>query len=299
LSTLIESRTSRERFSERLLEGSAKTSYEPIVDIDWDAALDPDKYYISPKFISLYGTPMWDAMTRAQRIDLSRQELVNTMSAAINFENMLNQALLRKLMHDDPSSRETRYALTELGDEARHMVMFGTFIEHVGATAVRLPLLFRMIANVIPLVLRGSILWVVALVGEEILDAIQRQTICDPDIQPIVQRVMRIHVTEEARHIQFARDGLRRRIQPMPRYKKWLLANIAWMVAFLFAAPFNSPVPYARAGLDARAALKQVRANPHFHEVRVSGFSPLATFLTEVGLMGPIARHGWKACKFL
>src|SRR5580692_7102136 len=95
----------REDFSERLLKGSVKKSYAPVVDIDWDAPLDPDKFYLPPKTVSIYGTPMWDEMTRAQRIELSRQELVNTLSAGIWFENILNQALLRKLMHTDPTSR--------------------------------------------------------------------------------------------------------------------------------------------------------------------------------------------------
>jgi hypothetical protein len=32
----------REDFSDRLLKGSVKKSYEPVVDIDWNAPLDPD-----------------------------------------------------------------------------------------------------------------------------------------------------------------------------------------------------------------------------------------------------------------
>ena len=36
---------SREEFSDRLLKGSVKKSYEPVVDIDWDAPLDPDKFF--------------------------------------------------------------------------------------------------------------------------------------------------------------------------------------------------------------------------------------------------------------
>ena len=39
-----------------------------------------------------------------EQIELSRQELVNTLSAGIWFENILNQALLRKMMHTDPTS---------------------------------------------------------------------------------------------------------------------------------------------------------------------------------------------------
>ena len=85
--------------------------------------------------MSLYGTPMWDSMTRAQQIELSRQELVNTLSAGIWFENILNQALLRKMMHQDPTASATHYELTELGDETRHMVMFGKAIERVGRQA--------------------------------------------------------------------------------------------------------------------------------------------------------------------
>ena len=98
----------REEFSERLLKGSVKKSYEPVVDIDWDAPLDPDKFFLPPKVVSLYGTPMWDAMTREQQIELSRQELVNTLSAGIWFENILNQALLREMMHRTrPHARRT------------------------------------------------------------------------------------------------------------------------------------------------------------------------------------------------
>jgi hypothetical protein len=33
--------------------------------------------------------------------------------------------------------------------------------------------------------------------------------------------------------------------------------------------------------------------------VQVAGFAPLAAFLEEVGLMGPIARRMWKRSRFL
>ena len=290
---------SREEFSERLLKGSVKKSYAPVVDIDWDAPLDPDKFYLPPRTVSLYGTPLWDEMTRAQRIELSRQELVNTLSAGIWFENILNQALLRKLMHTDPTSRASHYALTELGDETRHMVMFGKAIERVGAKPVRPRLYHRMIINTLPFFFRGSVLWVAALIGEEIFDALQRQMMDDPELQPMVQRLMRIHVAEEARHIQFARDGLRRRVGAMPRRNRMLVANINGAGGLFFRYLFTNPVAYSRAGLDGREARRAARANPNYHEVQRAGFAPLASFLTEVGLMGPISRRLWKRTRFL
>ena len=289
----------REEFSERLLKGSVKKSYEPVVDIDWDAPLDPDKFYLPPRTISLYGTRMWEQMSREQRIELSRQEFVNTLSAGIWFENILNQALLRDMMHKDPTKFATHYALTELGDETRHMVMFGKAIERVGAKPVRPRLYQRLIINALPLVFKGALLWVAALIGEEIFDALQRQMMDDPQLQPIVQRLMRIHVTEEARHIQFARDGVRRRVRDMPRINKIFMANINGLGGPFFRYLFTNPAPYNRAGLPVRKARLAALTNPHYHETSVIGFAPLAAFLEEVGLMGPIARRLWKRSKFL
>ncbi len=289
----------REQFSDRLLRGSVKKSYAPIVDIDWDAPLDADKFYLPPKVLSLYGTAMWDRMTRAEQIELSRQEFVNTLSAGIWFENMLNQALLRDMIHRDPTAKSTHYALTELGDETRHMVMFGKAIERVGAKPVRPRRRQRMVINALPLAFRGTFLWVAALIGEEIFDSLQRQMMDDPELQPMVQRLMRIHVTEEARHIQFARDGVRRRVADMSRINRLWVANINGMGGVLFRYLFTHPVSYRRAGLDGRKGRRVARANPHYHEIQRTGFAPLAAFLEEVGLMGPIARRLWRRTKFL
>jgi hypothetical protein len=289
----------REEFSERLLRGSVKKSYAPIVDIDWDAPLDENKFFLPPRTVSLYGTELWDTMTRAQQIELSRQELVNTLSAGIWFENILNQALLRKMMHQDPTSRATHYELTELGDETRHMIMFGKAIERVGAKPVRPRLYHRIIINALPFAFRGSILWVAALIGEEIFDSLQRQMMDDPELQPMIQRLMRIHVTEEARHIQFARDGLRKRSPNMRWLPKIFVANINGLGGYFFRYLFSNPVPYRRAGLDGRQARRIARNSPHRREVQISGFAPLAAFLDEVGLMGRLSRRMWRRAGFL
>ncbi|AGB25500.1 P-aminobenzoate N-oxygenase AurF [Mycobacterium sp. JS623] len=289
----------REEFSERLLKGSVKKSYAPIVDIDWDAPLDPDRFFLPPKTVSLYGTPLWDNMTRAQQIELSRQELVNTLSAGIWFENILNQALLRKMMHQDPTAKATHYELTELGDETRHMVMFGKAIERVGAKPVRPKYYQRVIINALPFAFQGPMLWVAALIGEEIFDSLQRQMMDDPDLQPMVQRLMRIHVTEEARHIQFARDGLRKRAPHMRRLPKFFVANINGVGGLFFRFLFTNKVQYRRVGLDAREARRMARESQHRQQTQILGFAPLATFLEEVGLMGPIARRMWKRSGFL
>ncbi len=193
--------------------------------------------------MSLYGTPIWDSMSREQQIELSREELVNTLSAGIWFENILNQALLRKMMHQDPTASATHYELTELGDETRHMVMFGKAIERVGAKPVRPRYYQRFIINLLPFAFQGPLLWVAALIGEEIFDSLQRQMMDDPELQPMVQRLMRIHVTEEARHIQFARDGLRKRTPHMrgPRSSSWPTSTDSAAISSGSCSPTRCP----------------------------------------------------------
>src|ERR1700752_4256345 len=260
---------SREEFSDRLLKGSVKKSYEPGVDIDWDAPLDPAKFYLPPRLVSLYGTPMWDEMTREQQVELSRQELVNTRPAGIWFEKLLNQWFLRTILHEAPPSRSTHYKLTELGDETRHMVMFGKAIERIGAKPVRPRWVHRMIINTLPFFFRGSVLWVAALIGEEIFDSPQRQMMDDPELQPISQRLMRIHVTEEARHIQFARDGLRKRTPRMRRLNRLWVSNLNGVGGLFFQYLFTNKAPYRRVGLDARGARRAARRSPHRRETQI------------------------------
>jgi hypothetical protein len=156
-----------------------------------------------------------------------------------------------------------------------------------------------MIINGLPLAFKGSVLWVAALIGEEIFDSLQRKMMDDPDLQPMVQRLMRIHVTEEARHIQFARDGARKRVAEMPWLNRMWVANINGIGGMFFQFLFTNPVPYRRVGFDPREARRIARRSPHRRDVQVLGFAPLAAFLDDVGLMGPIARRLWRRTRFL
>lgn len=294
-----ESGRPRQEIAQRLLKGSVRKSYAPVVDIDWDAPLAPDTFFLPPEMVSIYGTDLWNSLTREQQIELSRQELVNVLSAGIWFENILNQALLRDLMHRNPTAADSHYKLTELGDETRHMVMFGKTIDKIGATPIRPRLYQRMLINMLPLAFRGPILWGAALVGEEIFDALQRQILEGEDIQPIVLRLMRIHVTEEARHIQFARDDLRKTAPTMPWYRRVVVANLHGVGGPFYRFLFTHPAIYARAGLEPRLARRVARGNPNFRLSCREAAAPLTSFFTEIGLMGRLSRRMWRRAGFL
>ncbi|MEE4023983.1 diiron oxygenase [Gordonia sp. PKS22-38] len=289
----------REVISQRLINGSVKRSYDPVVDLDWDRGPEPDRYFLPPRVVTLTGTDLWERLSDEQRIEVSRQELANILSVGIWFENLLNRTLLAQLMTADPASASTHYALTEMGDECRHMVMFGRAIEWSGARPYNMRLWERAVMKVLPNALRGSLLWVAALVGEEIFDALQREMLDDPQLQPLVARLMQVHVAEEARHIGFARDGIMRRKPTRSRWETFVAANGHAIAGVLFQRLFTNPAMYRRAGLDGRAAARAARSNPHFHDVQVRGFASLAAFFEDAGLMSRLSRSGWRRGGFL
>ena len=291
--------TDREVVAGRLLAGSVKRSYNPVVDLDWDAPLVEGRYFLPPAVLSLYGTPMWESMTETQRIELSRQEAANILSVGAWFENILLQALLRNLMHQDPTSLHTRYVLTEMGDECRHMTMFGRAVAAMGAKPFQLRWHQAVVVNLLPKTFRGTMLWVAALIGEEIFDATQRRVMDDPELQPMMSRLMRIHVTEEARHIKFAREGVRRRVAGSRRIETWWVGTIQGVGGPLLQRLFTNPAMYARVGLDPKEARRQALSNPHFREMQRRGFGDLAAFLEETGLMRGPSRAMWRRAGFL
>ncbi|MGH2604183.1 MAG: AurF N-oxygenase family protein, partial [Dehalococcoidia bacterium] len=239
----------RERTAHRLLTGSLRRSYEPAVDIDWDAPLDPDKFFLPPKLLSLYGTPLWDEMTHAERVELSRQETANILSVGIWFENILNQLLLRMAYDRDATSWHVQYAHREIADECRHTIMFGRLIDKMEARPYRQDAFWHNFGRLFPLLLDGPAMWVATLMGEEIFDVLQRDTMRDEDLQPIVRQVMRIHVTEEARHIRYAREDLVRRMSRANRLQKEMARYVAAQAGWLLANASTNPEMYARAAL--------------------------------------------------
>ncbi|GAA3957415.1 diiron oxygenase [Gordonia caeni] len=293
-------RDARLGVARRLLKGSSNRSYDPIVDLDFDAPLEEGKFFLPPKVVTLYGTDLWESMTTEQQIELSRQELANILSVGIWFENLLNRALLIRLMREDPAAATSHYELTEMGDECRHMTMFGKVIERVGARAFAMRRWERAVMHVLPLTMRGTMLWVVTLVGEELFDALQRVIKDDPELQPIVARLMQIHVTEEARHIGFARDGVLRRMPIRSRTETLLSANLHGLGGPVFRRLFTNPEMYRRAGLpNPREVTRIARANPYFRESQLLSFAPLAAFLRQADLMGPIGERLWRRTGFL
>lgn len=284
----------------RLLRSSERLSYDPAVDIDWDAPLDPTLPACPLHRVSLYGTPLWDAMTQEQRVRLSWHELASFMSVGLWFELCLMQALLRHAYDQDPHAPHAQYALTEVGDETRHAVMFARAAEALAPGARYRPSWrVHQLGRLWKTVAAGPSLFASVLVAEETLDRLQRETLATDGLLPLAVAVSRIHVTEEARHVSYARAAVARSVPQL----RWGLRSLHQVLTVVTAAfvvrSLIDPRVYDAVGLDRREAVRQARANPHRIETSRWMAEKVVAFLTDTGMVSPPVAPAWRRLQLL
>lgn len=288
-----------EQVAERLLRASAEHSYDPLVEIDWQAPLDPTLLFMPEHRCSLYGTELWASMAPRQRQDLTRHEVASMAGMGIWFETILLQLLARHLYDRDPVSRHVQYAFTEIADECRHSIMFARLCERLDAPAYRPDRLAHELARVMKTTSSGPEIFAGALIAEEILDRMQRECMVDEGVQPLVRAVNRIHVVEEARHVRYAREALARMMPRLHPAQRQVVRASTAAAAYVIASRLVHPQAYAAAGLDPRSARKAARSNPHYRATLRWAGERLVEFLTDVGMIGGPSQLLWRRAGLL
>ncbi|WP_330240739.1 AurF N-oxygenase family protein [Streptomyces sp. NBC_00525] len=289
----------REQIAERLLEASAKHSFDPDRELDWDTLPVDGKWFWPPELVSLYDTPLWKRMSHDQRLELARHEAASLASLGIWFEIILMQLLVRHIYDKPATSSHVRYALTEIADECRHSMMFGRMITWGNGPTYTVPRRYHNMARVLKSVSTTPGSFAGTLLGEEILDWMQRLTFPDERVQPLVRGVTRIHVIEEARHVRYAREELRRQMVTAPRWERELARVSCGQAARVFSVCFINPQVYENVGLNRHEAVAQVRASGHRTEVMRTGAKRLTDFFEDIGVLNGVGRRLWKSSGLL
>src|SRR3954451_21011157 len=289
----------REEMSTRLLRSAAKKSYDPVVDIDWDADIPADLYGLSPEWSSLYGTPMWDEMSEEQRVTLTGHEYCSISGVGIWFEVLLMQLVLRDVYCDDPAQPHFQWALTEIADECRHSVMFARTAEAFGAPSYQPDGKVLALGKAFAAKGAGPAAYAAILVAEEILDIFQRDLMKDERVQPLTRATSQIHVVEEARHIRFAREEITRRTPGLSRWQLRKHRSAVAAVAAIVADNLVQPEVYASVGLDPAGAKAAARANTHYGDKLRTASAGLVAFLRDVGLVGGASELLWKRARLV
>jgi hypothetical protein len=271
--------------SQRLLDSAAALSYDPATEVDWESPLDPAHYGLNPEWSTLYGTPLWAEMTEEQRVTLTRHEVASIMSTGIWFEMILQQMVLRDQYCGAYTGSDFQFALTEIADECRHSIMFARACSKMDipayyprASSIHLGRGFKTFAS-------AEVAYGGILVAEEVLDVMQRDWMRGPEVLPIVRTTSKIHVVEESRHMKFARQEMRERIEGAGPRRRRTSALVISIAAYVIVSNMVNEGVYAAAGLDPERAIAAARSNEHHKTLMRSSCAHLMEFLDELGLL--------------
>lgn len=142
--------------------------------------------------------------------------------------------------------------------------------------------------------------WFGILAGEEPIDHTQKNVLREgKQLHPIMERVMAIHVAEEARHISFAHEYLRKRVPHLSRGKRFLLSMfVPVMMRVLCSAIMVPPREFWKEFDIPRSVRKEVFFNsPESRQTLRDMFGDVRMLCHDTGLINPLAKIVWRICK--
>ncbi|MGI5164800.1 AurF N-oxygenase family protein [Spirillospora sp. CA-253888] len=287
----------------RLSKASVNKHWEPYRDIPWDDpdhAVDPeDPRWILPPSDPLSSHPWYRAQPAEVRARIGLYRQANVAKVGMQFENLLNRGLLAYALRLPNGSAEFRYVYHEMIEEGHHGLMFQEFVNRSGTAVAGLPRPLRWAGEAVQVfsVLSPALYFFGVLAGEEPIDHMQRRVLRDDGGHPLLNKIMAIHVAEEARHISFGRRFLRHHVPRMAAPSRFLLSlgvpPTAKVMAIVILTP---PAAMGRTFDIPKDVLKSVYwESQESRDALADAVSGIRELCVEIGLVNPVSKRLWKA----
>ncbi len=270
-------------------------------DVAWDdpgLALDPDDPRLELGDEDPLGATAWyRAQPAATRRRLGLHLVCAQLRLGMDFEGVLSAGLLELGRELDVRDPARRYVLHEVIEEAQHTLMFRELVVRAGLPTRGLEGLDRLHSHGVPRLARSfpELFFFYVLGGEAPIDHAQREALRRRDLHPLIERVMRIHVTEEARHLSFAERFVRERAPRLGLARRAFLAvRIPIILGEMSRQMLTAPRWLAREYAIPRSALREAYRGER-HRARLAGGAARVRRLAEdLDLVGPLTDPLWR-----
>ena len=288
-----------------LSEGSVRLSFDAFEDIDWDSpasVIDPtDDCWILPTAHPLGGHAWYQGLSEERQKEIGLWMIAQMMKVGLEFENLLIRGLMQYVYDLPNGSPEYRYVTHEATEETHHTQMFQEFTNRTGVEApgmrawtktLPLQMLIPSFSRIFP-----EFFFTLVLGGEEPIDHAQKMILRSGwEMHPLVQRIVSIHVAEEARHISFAHRYLTERADDMGAVRKGLLGVLTPIVYRLMCDMILTPdrASCREIGIP-REVIKDVYwKSPQGSELLSETFADLRMLAENIGVRNRVTRPLWK-----
>ncbi len=287
----------------RLSHQSVVKHFDAYADVDWDAPehhIDPD----DPRWVLGADDPLGATAWYRERPPTVRSRLglhlvASKMKVGAQFENVLQRGLLEFALGLPNGAPEFRYVYHEVIEEGQHSLMFQEFVNRTGLDPSGLGWWDRLGSRrVVGLARRfPALFFVFVLGGEDPIDHVQRTELASGrPIHPLLRRIMQIHVTEEARHLCFARHYLRTHVPALSARSRAALAIQAPLIlgqmAHMMMRPSGAIVRSYDIPRDVIAAA--YTRNPDHRASTLAALGKVRALCEEVGIITPWSIALWR-----
>jgi hypothetical protein len=288
---------------ERLSHASVVKHFDAYADVAWDAPemrIDPsDPRWELDREDSLARTPWYQAQPAEIRSAIGLHMIASFMKLGLQFESVLKRGLLEFAWKLPNGAPEFRYLYHEVIEEAQHSLMFQEFVNRSGMEPPGLPGWQRVGARLVVRFGRTfpELFFVFVLGGEDPIDHVQREMLRRRgDLHPLFRRISQIHVTEEARHLSFARLYLRRQVPRLGVVKLNMLRLRAPLILGQMAQLMMRPSPQivARFGIPGHV-LREAYANDYHRARTAAAVAKVRGLCVDLGIATPRTAPLWRA----
>ncbi|WP_087623142.1 diiron oxygenase [Aeromicrobium sp. PE09-221] len=292
----------------RLSVASVERHFDAFADIDWDhpdfEVRHDDPRWRLPEADPLGGSDWYRAQPLDRQIAMGLWRQSNIFKVGWQFESILIRGILQYNFSLPNRSTEYRYLMHEATEECHHIQMFQEAVNRVGIDVSGMPRWIRAVSPFLPLVAHRMpvIFFVGVLAGEEPIDHLQKAVLRSRrEIHPVMGRIMEIHVAEEARHISFAHEFVKRhapRLNPVSRFLVSLMFPV--IMRILGDAILLPPKEFQRRFDVPEGLIDELYWKSDASE-RFLGdtFADVRMLAEESGLMNPVSRRVWKRLRML
>lgn len=262
---------------EQLSRRSVEKHFDAYADIDWDAPenvihADDARFELSDRD-PLGATAWYRQQDTALRARIGLHFVVHQMKVGAFFENVLSRGLLEFATTRPDNSPDYRYAYHEVIEEGQHSLMFQEFVNRSGLFTPGVGRLERFSAGFVPRLGRRfpELFFFFVLGGEAPIDTAQRETLRQQEtLHPLLERIMKIHVLEEARHLCFAERYIEAHVPRLGALKRLhLQVRVPILLHFMSRQMLEAPRHLVDTYGIPTKVVREAYANNAEHEARM------------------------------
>ena len=260
--------------------------WDAVNRIDWTLELDPENPMQLPdEGIALHGSPMWEKMTKKERIEFRRHAQAWNISQFMQGE----QAALicaAKIVESVPDLDAKFYAATQVMDEARHVEAYKKLMQKFG---VAYPMT-EPLRQLVDQALRDSRWDFTYLAMQVVIEGLALAAfgvIRDVAQNPLAKMVNAYVMEDEARHVAFGRLSLRDYYPNLTQAERDEREEFLVEACYHMRDRFQSREVYEVMGLPVEECVAWAEQSEMNKLFRTLLFQRIVPVVKDIGLWGP------------